>query len=144
MPREKRKGSKRTTLADLWRESSQRFIPAARIILETAIIYLLFLTADWLLLGAMGLAWRAETPFQADLREGVKIFSTIAMAVGYVFHVMSSLRYQVPPSRLRDGVELISQLTSLKQIEEAYSDKVQLVDEVIKQLRQQSIKSIKK
>jgi hypothetical protein len=140
----RRKGALRAKLADVWRESSEWLAAAARIIIEIAIVYLLFLVGDLLLLGAIELAFGSETPFILNLLEGVKVFSIIAIVVGYVLHVMSSLRYQVPPSKLQDQADLIPPHTSLRQIEEAYSDKIQLVDEVIKQLRQQSIRSIKK
>ena len=144
MSPKRRKDTIRTMLADAWRESGKRLALAARIILETTIIYLLFLSGDLLILGVTRLAFGAGTPLMANLREGVEMLSVIAIAIGYVFHVMDSLRYHMPPSKLEGEPDFAIPYGSLKQIEETYNGKIQIMDEVIKQLRQQSLKSVKR
>lgn len=140
MPRKIRKDSIRTILADALRESSERLVILAKVVFETTVIYLLFLVADFLILGATRLAFGPDTSFIANLREGVEILSAIAVATGYVFHVISSLRYLMPPSRVESESDFIPPDISLKQLEQTYGDKIQLIDEVLKQLRQQSLK----
>jgi hypothetical protein len=144
MPSRKLIDSIRAVLAGTPGEPEIWMISAARIVLETAIIYALFLAVDYLIVAAIGLVFRPEMPFAANVREGVKILSTLAVAVGYVLHVLSSLRHRTLLSRLHDQPEFVMRNASLKQLADTYMDKIQVVDELVVQLRQQSLKSAKR
>jgi len=140
----KRKDIGRTLLDRLWRESGDRIVTAARIVLETTIIYLLFLLGIFIISGAARLVLRGEAPFAENLREGVEMLSVFAIAVGYVLHVYSALRHVMLSHKSEGTPDSDIGFGSLEQLEDVYRDKIQIMDEVIKQLRQQSLKSIRR
>jgi hypothetical protein len=144
MPRKIHKNSVRAMLSEALHDSGKRLISPVKIVFEMTVIYLLFLLADFLLLAAIRFVFRPGTSLIANLWAGMGILSAIAIATGYVFHVVSSLRYQFPPPRVKDQSDLITPNINLKQLEEIYSDKIQIIDEVIKQLRQQSLRNIER